>query len=219
MKKTIYYNQFEKLSKRIFNKLKSDYLERVDNARLKVNVHNEFQQEIVNPKFNEIQREPAQLSRFMIEVKDDYNRDKRKEIPEIFEERIKTFEAKKRNAAIKYLAQYEAYGDLFYNFWYEESEKFREENEGDENLGLEKFDWLGTQKNLAELFIELENKGWIKKIDRDLIKQYFTKSTTISEILKPSVDKTGKPTFEKVYTKAYKKAFNNIALNKTTTKD
>lgn len=77
---------------------------------------------------------------------------------------------------------------------------------------LEKIEWLGTQKELGELFVELKSKGWINEIKKDLITKYFTKADSISEVLKPATDKGGKPTYERIYTKAYKKAFNNIAV-------
>jgi hypothetical protein len=67
---------------------------------------------------------------------------------------------------------------------------------------LEKIKWQGTQKELAELFVELENKGWIKEKSVELIKAYFTKSDTIQQ----------------VYTPAYKPSFDQIKPIKTLVK-
>lgn len=78
---------------------------------------------------------------------------------------------------------------------------------------LPKIQWQGTQKELAELFIELRNKGWIKEINSDLIQRYFAKSETIKQVLKPSKDKTGTANYDGVYTKTYKPSFDLIKSN------
>lgn len=74
-----------------------------------------------------------------------------------------------------------------------------------------KISWLGTQKNLAELFIELHNKKWISPIPQNLIKQYFTKSKTIDQPLRPNYDNNG-ATYA-VYTERYLKCFEKIQQN------
>lgn len=79
---------------------------------------------------------------------------------------------------------------------------------------FEKIEWLGNQKQLAELFIELHQKGWIGEIPTKLIKQYFTKSDSIHQILKPSQDpKTKEKKYEGTYTKSYKPRFDAIRQN------
>lgn len=75
------------------------------------------------------------------------------------------------------------------------------------NKSLPKIEWLGTQKQLGELFIELKGKGWIKDINTDLIQNYFSKSETIKQVLKPSNDKLGNANYDGVFTKAYKPKF------------
>lgn len=81
----------------------------------------------------------------------------------------------------------------------------------DANGYPEKIDWLGTQKQLAELFVELQRKGWINEIPTKLIKKYFSKADTIDQALKPARDaKTGEATYEGIFTKAYKPSFDVI---------
>lgn len=79
---------------------------------------------------------------------------------------------------------------------------------------LEKIEWLGTQKQLAELFVELEKKGWVKEKKSKLISKYFTKAGTIFEILKQSgIDSEGLPDYPNIYTKTYSKCFRDIKSN------
>jgi hypothetical protein len=83
-------------------------------------------------------------------------------------------------------------------------------------ITTEKIEWLGTQKQLAELFVELENKGWIKEKKAELIKYYFTKSDSIQQILKPAQDiKTKKANYDGIYTPNYKASFIDIKPNKS----
>jgi hypothetical protein len=79
----------------------------------------------------------------------------------------------------------------------------------------EPIEWLGTQKQLAELFIELEKKGWINKPGTKQIQAAFTKSNTIDQILKPSQNKVTKLfDYEGVYTTNYNPVFASIKPNK-----
>jgi hypothetical protein len=79
----------------------------------------------------------------------------------------------------------------------------------------EPIEWLGTQKQLAELFIELEKKGWINKPGTKQIQAAFTKSNTIDQILKPSQNKVTKLfDYEGVYTTNYYPVFASIKPNK-----
>lgn len=55
-----------------------------------------------------------------------------------------------------------------------------------------KIQWLGTQKELAELFVELKRKGWIENIENETIQDCFTESKSVPQYLKPGTDtKTG----------------------------
>jgi len=75
--------------------------------------------------------------------------------------------------------------------------------------------WKGTQKELAELFIELKKKGWIEEHNNyEAIKACFTNSNTIHQVLKPAQDKKTKDvTYEGVYTPQYKPKFYGIQSN------
>lgn len=75
----------------------------------------------------------------------------------------------------------------------------------------DKINWLGTQKNLAELFIELKEKSWIEEIDPDKVKKSFTKSNSIEQLFILSYDRDEKKhVFDKVYTESYRPKFHNI---------
>lgn len=79
-----------------------------------------------------------------------------------------------------------------------------------------KIEWQGTQKELAELFIELHRKGWLREIPTDAIKSYFDKSDSIQQLLKPAQDpKTKEPTYESVFTPKYKPKFDSIRKKST----
>lgn len=86
----------------------------------------------------------------------------------------------------------------------------------DKTQELEKIEWLGTQKELAELFLELKRKGWLKDIPIKLIQMYFTESNSIDQVLNPYYDRLSKlPTYEKIFTPKYKPKFDTIR-NKST---
>ena len=77
-----------------------------------------------------------------------------------------------------------------------------------------KIQWLGTQKELAELFIRLRAKGWITDFEPETIKECFTKSDSIHQILKPgeyTEDLGG--TFEQVFTPEYVSKFHGVMPN------
>ena len=75
--------------------------------------------------------------------------------------------------------------------------------------------WKGTQKQLAELFVELKRKGWIEEFNYDAIKAAFTNSNTIHQVLKPGTDrKTKKEEYDQIYTSNYSPSFFGIMLNK-----
>ena len=82
-------------------------------------------------------------------------------------------------------------------------------------LSLTPIRWLGTQKQLAELLVELEKKGWIEKPTYDTIKATFTNSNSIQQVLKPSQNsKTKEKTYEHIYTAKYTPSFYGIKENK-----
>lgn len=76
-----------------------------------------------------------------------------------------------------------------------------------------KIQWLGSQKELAELFVELKKKGWIEKFENQMIQDCFTESNSVPHYLKPGTDtKTGEHTFENLYT-GYTPLFYGIKEN------
>jgi hypothetical protein len=116
---------------------------------------------------------------------------------------------------IKLIARKEAYKKLR-NEFYEEWKRATTNNESEEILSdevnvLDQIEWLGTQKELAELFIELKRKGYIKDIKATLVKSFFTNANSIQQILKPATDpKTKADTYSGVYTSNYKSRFDSI---------
>lgn len=77
-----------------------------------------------------------------------------------------------------------------------------------------KIQWLGTQKELAELFIRLKAKGWITDFEPETIKDCFTTANSIQQLLKPGeyTDDLG-GTFEQVFTPEYADKFHGIIQN------
>lgn len=74
--------------------------------------------------------------------------------------------------------------------------------------------WIGTQKQLGELFITLFQKHWISEIQHDLIKIYFTHAASFKEILRPTYCKDDKyDKYSLVFTPNYKPKFEKIAEN------
>lgn len=82
------------------------------------------------------------------------------------------------------------------------------------NSGSIQIEWLGTQKELAELFVELERKGFIEALNPDIVKTIqasFTKSSTIDQILKRGTDRITKiDMFPDIFTKSYRPSFDTI---------
>lgn len=126
-----------------------------------------------------------------------------------------------KSEVLKNLAYFDALLE-FEKFWTKENLKYRESNilnefakNEDAVCNGEKIDWQGTQKELGELFIELNRKGWLKEIPKDLIERYFTKAETIKQVLKPHTDtKQNKNLYSAIYTKAYRPKFDTIKPNK-----
>ncbi len=77
---------------------------------------------------------------------------------------------------------------------------------------LIKMNWKGSQKQLAELFVELHNKGWIEKIEPNTIQKVFTNTKSIKQYLKPSQTKENSyiSTYEQLYGPEYIPTFHNI---------
>lgn len=69
--------------------------------------------------------------------------------------------------------------------------------------------WNGSQKQLAELFVILRERGWIGDINATAIQQCFTNSDTIGQVIKPGFAK-GIANYEQIYTPKYVEQFDNI---------
>lgn len=78
---------------------------------------------------------------------------------------------------------------------------------------LVKIQWLGTQRQLAELFIVLKKKGWIERFEYDTIKSCFTDSDSIQQYLKPGKDERGEPTYPEVFKPGFDERFYGIKKN------
>ena len=77
-----------------------------------------------------------------------------------------------------------------------------------------KIEWLGTQKELAELFVELERKKWINEINANTIKAIFTRSNSIQQVLKRGdVRNSTSFGYDQIYTTTYKSKFDTIRTN------
>lgn len=73
---------------------------------------------------------------------------------------------------------------------------------------------LGTQKELAELHIELETKGCVKKSRVNTIKAAYTKSATLDQVMKRNESvRNGDQEYDQIYTVKYKPMFYGIKLN------
>lgn len=80
-------------------------------------------------------------------------------------------------------------------------------------LVVEPMEWLGSQKEQAELFIKLQEKGWIRSIKPQTIKSTFTKSASIEQMFKPGTDtKTGENTYEALRSDGYVEVFDSIPV-------
>lgn len=130
---------------------------------------------------------------------------------------------KKEEELLKYIAKYNGYIDFidcfktfgkflpYIDYKKQKEEKTKSLHQSFYVEADSKIHWNGTQKELAELFIELYEKGWIDSLKHKTIQNCFTKSNTIYQILKPIQDnKTKEKTYEGVYTKRYKAQFSEI---------
>lgn len=96
-----------------------------------------------------------------------------------------------------------------------------EQNDMNEVDDSNKINWLGTQKELGELFVELSKKGWIDKVDVKKIQNAFNKSNTLYQVVKPSEqlipdddgNKKLENQYEQIYTTKYQPKFDTIRKN------
>ncbi|GAB3534947.1 hypothetical protein GCM10027443_22960 [Pontibacter brevis] len=80
---------------------------------------------------------------------------------------------------------------------------------------LKRMEWLGSQKELAELLIELERKGWIREKITETVQSCFTGGDSIGQLFKPYKDEdTGEASYAKVFTGKYTPRFKGMRENK-----
>ena len=74
-----------------------------------------------------------------------------------------------------------------------------------------RIEWLGTQRDLGELFVELAKKGWIKEINSDVVQilmENFTKTKTLHQIMKKGKDDS----YDQIYSN-HNLPFSNLKHN------
>lgn len=84
-----------------------------------------------------------------------------------------------------------------------------------QKYGAPKFQWKGSQRDLAELFIELDRRGYLT-MNIPKIQIFFTGSNTIDQLLNfkgEYLDDIGRYQYPKVYTAAEKNKFDKILPN------
>ena len=121
------------------------------------------------------------------------------------------------------LAQSSAYQDYkkeYYKHKEKEISKYLNHIENNEaSASIERIEWLGDQKQLSELMIELYYKGWIKYIPTvKTMKSCFTKTDSIQAYLLQPLDDKRKvldkqSRYMDVYSKRYKPKFESILSN------
>lgn len=82
---------------------------------------------------------------------------------------------------------------------------------------ISKIEWLGTQKELGELFVELERKKFISEVTptmKKTISLIFDKAKSISQVMKPTEAIPGEKTYDGIYTKGYRPIFSKISANR-----
>ena len=222
MKEVNYYNDFEEISLKLFEPTENEILELIEDAEDKSYAISNYWNKVYNEKLvksNEAIRN-ASLMDFWKNVVHIKKLKKAITIPTIFNEKINEIDRRKRNKCLTVLAEQRCL-EMIQKLLSAESQKYILLKQQDNNITtgkaeLEQFEWLGTQKQLAELFLELERKRWIREKNVKLIKSYFTKSDTIHQTLKPDHDTaTGENRYLGIYGTRYKPAFKEIKPNKT----
>lgn len=77
------------------------------------------------------------------------------------------------------------------------------------NNAYQQMTWNGTQRQLAELFIELQRKGWIEEVERGAIEAAFVSTGELAKLLLPYAEE-GIPQYKKLFTVRYKRMFDRL---------
>jgi hypothetical protein len=195
-----------KVTLKKFKELKDDYETQINKSLDKKYTHYAIQNEF-NDEYRKTQNEYSPCNWVMInKIEELIKRNKASDLYEaigILTKKINKNELVKINEKVSTFVGY----FYFSEYLIKQNEKFKEIQLEVNETNFDKLEWLGSQKELGELFLALNKKGWLKEINSALIKKYFTKSNTIDQILKPSLSNSN---YEGVYTKKYKPKFDLI---------
>lgn len=114
-----------------------------------------------------------------------------------------------------------------YENWKHSNLELKIGQQEERNTILSKLKWNGTQKNLAELILELQNKGWILEIQPNDLKEQVNTICSLFDITETQKKKDSNPIqslyqilkgekiddkreYRKIYSDRYKKNFDTI---------
>ena len=195
-----------KITLKKFKELKDDYETQINKSSDKKYTHYAIQNEF-NDEYRKIQNEYSPCNWVMINKIEELI--KRNKANDLYEAIVILTKETNKNELVKINQKVSTFVGYFYfsEYLIKQSEVFDESEIELNYIDIERIKWLGTQKELGELFLELKKKGWINSVDCNIIKKCFTKSDTIDQILKPSLSNSN---YEGVYTKKYKPKFDLI---------
>lgn len=217
-----YHKILSRQSDEFLNQFREKYKTDLSRVKNKQKAHEKFLFEFIYLEKRRICDVLQENARFFIDVFDIDEDDISRTYEEILNDEFAKRKHKNKVQLLKDLAYFDALIECGkdWDIWNREYQETDTQNDGDRlnDTGLirdvEKIEWLGTQKQLGELFLELERKGWIKEKKVSLIENYFTKSNSMSQVLKPSQDTgTKQKLYSGIYTKNYKPVFADIKIN------
>lgn len=195
-----------KITLKKFKELKDDYETQINKSSDKKYTHDAIQNEF-NDEYRKTQNEYSPCNWVMINKIEELI--KRNKASDLYEAIVILTKKTNKNELVKINERVSTFvGYFYFSEYLIKQNEVLDESEIELNyLDIERIDWLGTQKELGELFLELKKKGWINTVESNLIKKSFTNSDTINQILKPSLNNSN---YEGVYTKNYKPKFDLV---------
>jgi hypothetical protein len=118
------YDDFLQIQVDSFEKLKKEYLFKIDIAREKESAHNIFEQENMRKRYEAIQLELGQESRFLLEIRNDMKLDVRIEESTEFSSRLNKVDKARRETMLKMLGELEAIRRM-YDYWHQKGKVLR----------------------------------------------------------------------------------------------
>jgi hypothetical protein len=194
----------------LYNKLLKDYNKQITKASDKNYTHLQLEKDFAD-QYRIIQNEYAPYNwETLNKIEDVLKRSRISDLTIVLKVIFKNNNSKKITEVYRAVSSFFGY----YKFSRFISEQYTMVQKKDEIVthAQNKIEWLGTQKELGELFITLKQKGWIKDFTPKFIKNNFTKSDTIDQILKPSLNNE-KGNYEGIYTKSYRPKYDTIREN------